>query len=244
MKIMKENLSLEPAFLSNTELYYGAADEESSTLLISAEEFHHLSRVMRHRTGDEIFVTDGNGSIYRTVLAETGKDNAIVEIKERIRYDNPLQNITFCICRLKNPDRFEFALEKLTELGITSIIVYDSENTVSKADKKERWKKLLLSAMKQSLRSYLPDIKYYSALDEIMCLSGKHIIFEQNAEENLSSFSFNPSDHYYLIFGPEGGLTDREIGKAGKEYQLRLTTSRLRSETAIITVASYLSLKI
>ncbi|MGE5363886.1 MAG: RsmE family RNA methyltransferase [Bacteroidota bacterium] len=235
---------MEPVFLSNTELYYGTVDVESSALVISTEEFHHLSRVMRHRTGDEIFVTDGNGSIYSTVLSETDKDRAIVEIKERISYDNPLRNITFCICRLKNPDRFEFALEKLTELGITDIIVYDSENTVSKTDKKERWEKLILSAMKQSLRSYLPDIKYRSSIDDIISLNGNHIIFEQNAEEKLTSFVFNKSDHYYLIFGPEGGLTDKEIGKVKKEHQLRLTNNRLRSETAIVSVASYLSLGI
>ena len=79
-----------------------------------------------------------------------------------------MKNIFFCIPKLKYSDRFEFALEKCTELGITNFIIFDSERSIHKSDKKERWEKIVLSAMKQSLRSYLPNITVINSLIEYL----------------------------------------------------------------------------
>jgi 16S rRNA (uracil1498-N3)-methyltransferase len=143
---------------------------------------------------------------------------------------------------LKNPERFEFALEKCTELGITNFIVFESSRTVSKADKIDRWNKIVLSAMKQSLRSYLPQISISISLSEIIKQKGEKIIFEQNAKTFFNPEIINPLKNYLFIFGPEGGLSDEEVERINKDYLLKLAENRLRTETAIVKCASILTL--
>lgn len=93
--------------------------------------------------------------------------------------------------------------------------------------------------MKQSLRAYLPKIKLVNDLSNIAELNGEKIIFEQNAEKNFK-FNNDRGIKYYFVFGPEGGLTDDEIQLFESEEIYTLSGNRLRSETAIIKVASLL----
>ncbi len=174
-------------FLSDVELYYTSHSIIDDAILIDGEEAHHITHVMRHIKGDAINITDGNGSIYKTVIAEIGKRNVLAKVIESIRYENKFSNVTFCIPRLRNTDRFEFALEKCVELGITNFIVFDSTRTVAKGEKIERWQKIILSAMKQSLRAWLPKISYAKSISEIYKLDGTKILFDQNATQTFQT---------------------------------------------------------
>ncbi|KAF0153314.1 MAG: 16S ribosomal RNA methyltransferase RsmE [Ignavibacteria bacterium] len=233
---------MQPVFLFNTELYYSEYAKGSS-IEVAGEEFHHLKDVMRHKIGDEIFVTDGKGVIYKTEINLIEKKSLSANIVSSQIYSNPLSNITFCIPRLKSADRLEFALEKCVELGITNFIVFDSNRTVAKGEKLERWQKIITSAMKQSLRAWLPNVRYCKAINEIVVLEGKKYFFDQNAEKTLSSipksqFSIN---NCFLVFGPEGGFSENELKIVNGEFKIRLTENRLRSETAIVVAASILA---
>ena len=198
-------------FLSEVELYYSGNDKVDNKISIDGDECHHLTNVMRHKIDDILYVTDGKGSIYRSIISGVEKNKVTVNVTETLNYENRFSNIRFCIPRLKNPDRFEFALEKSVELGITNFIVFDSKRTVAKGAKLERWEKILLAAMKQSLRSWLPQIQYVGSVGEIMKLDGSKFLFDQSANETIHTISPLLSSQFsavncFFIFGPEGGF--------------------------------------
>jgi len=235
---------LQPAFLSDVELYF-SQEVSADSILIKDEEFHHIKDVMRHKIGDELFVTDGNGFIYKTEIDQIEKRFLSAKITSTTEYTNKLLNITFCIPRLKSTDRFEFALEKCVELGITNFIVFDSQRTVAKGEKLDRWQKIVLAAMKQSLRAWLPSVKYCKSVKEINELDGKKIIFDQNATDTLQNYLVSNHQaqitNHFFLFGPEGGFSEDELKIANSELRIKLTENRLRSETAIVTAASIIA---
>ncbi len=230
------------AYLSNIELYFSPQETfNGNSVKVNGEEFQHLSRVMRHKIDDEIFITNGCGKIFTCKISSIEKSYLNAEILSYESYQNNLKNIFFCLPKLKSPERFEFALEKCVELGITNFIIFESMRTVAKTNKVERWEKILLAAMKQSLRSYLPKIISVTGFKNILELNGIKILFEQNAEKKLSQLKLSGDESYYFIFGPEGGLDAKEIELAGTENFFQLTENRLRSETAVVYTATQIS---
>ncbi len=245
---------MEQVSLSDIELYYSPEKIENNLIKVTGEEYHHVKDVMRHKLNDEIFITNGKGSIYKTIIEQVDKKIIASRIVEEFKFPNKLENVTFCIPRLKSSDRFDFALEKCVELGIAKFIVFESERTIAKGDKTDKWEKHLIAAMKQSLRAWLPKISYVKNYYELMKLDGKKIIFEQNSEVSFDDFLKSEysllTTQCYFIFGPEGGLTNEECRvelasqKVGsEECRVKLTDNRLRSETAIVSTAAMLSLK-
>jgi len=233
-------------FLSDVELFSTSHSIIDDVILIDGEEAHHITNVMRHYKGDTIHITDGNGSIYKSVISEVGKRNVLAKSIERIQYENKFSKMTFGIPRLRNTDRLEFALEKCVELGVTNFIVFDSTRTVAKGEKIERWQKIILSAMKQSLRAWLPKISYIKSISEVSKQDGTKILFDQNSEKTFHNFLLTDNrslitDNFFFIFGPEGGFTEEESKAINAECRVKLNDNRLRSETAIITAASILT---
>ena len=239
-------------FLSDVELYFSNLAAMGNKFKIEGEEKHHIIDVMRHSVGDNLYITDGKGSIFYCKIANVDKKFVEAEILETKFYENTFSHIIFCIPRLKSAERFEFALEKCVELGVTNFIVFESARAIAKGEKLERWQKILLSAMKQSLRSWLPKIRYAKNFNELISMKGQKIIFDQSAiqsfNEYLSTYNNSLTTDKYLIFGPEGGLTEEELEALSAEgrgqsdiNKVKLTENRLRSETAIISAAMLLS---
>ncbi|NOX19360.1 MAG: 16S rRNA (uracil(1498)-N(3))-methyltransferase [Chlorobi bacterium] len=235
---------MERDFLSNVELYFSEnISEKSGKIYITGNEARHIIRVMRHDEGDEIFITAGKGKIYRTKITGLGKDEIVSEIIEEKEYENNLENVSLCIPILKNFDRLEFALEKSVELGITNFIIYRAKRSGPKNPKLERWQKILTAAMKQSLRSYLPKISFVEDISELK--DENIIVFDQKYEEAFTSWIARRNtltEKTFFVFGPEGGLTEEEITGFSNLTTLKLTSNRLRSETAIITFSVAISL--
>jgi len=224
--------------LSNIELFYSPLKNISDeTISLAGDEFKHAVKVMRSKSGDTIFITNGNGLIFKTGILSIKKEKLSANIIETIKTENIFENIFFCIPKLKNPDRFKFAIEKCVELGVTNFIIFESKRTIAKGTNIKRWEKIALAAMKQSLRAFLPIIKLVKNLSGISELNGEKIIFEQNAERKFQ-FEFEMDKKYYLIFGPEGGLTQDELNFFDADSIYSLSDHRLRSETAIVKAAS------
>ncbi len=231
-------------FLSEVELYFSGQPAVGNLISIEGEECHHITNVMRHQFGDLLYVTDGKGTIYKSTISLIEKRKLVVTIIESTKYENSFSNVWFCVPRLKSSDRFEFALEKSVELGITNFIVFDSKRTVAKGEKIERWEKIAMAAMKQSLRAWLPNIQFIKSINEIEKLNGKKILFDQNASISLRQFLSknhqSPITNNYFIFGPEGGIDNGEWRIEDLEL-IRITENRLRTETAVVSAASVMA---
>lgn len=227
--------------LSNIELYYcPSPDLQSGNLKIVGEEAFHILKVMRHALGDELFATDGKGSIYKTKINNVSREEVDSLILESFPFQNNFENYIVCIPNLRNNNRLEFALEKSVELGVTKFVLFNSERTISKSFKLERLEKILISAMKQSLRSFLPKILFTGSLEDISKLNSNKIIFEQNSNKYFDNSAINEKAENYFIFGPEGGLSDNELRLFDSENCYKLAENRLRTETAILKLASCL----
>jgi 16S rRNA (uracil1498-N3)-methyltransferase len=214
-------------------------DEKSFQLI--DEEYHHATKVMRNKVGDKLYSTDGRGKIYEGLITSIESKGILIDVVKSISYENRLNHFTFCIPGLKNPDRFKFALEKCTELGITNFVLFNTERGLSKGFNLDRINKILLSAMKQSLQAYLPKIVVFDSVKRFKDLAVEKVLFEQNSENKLADQKFDISKEYYFIFGPEGGFSQKEILEIQPTVLLNVADNRLRSETAIIKVASILS---
>ena len=135
---------------------------------------------------------------------------------------------------------------KSIELGITNFIVYKAERSIAKRNKIERWNKIALAAMKQSLRSFLPKIEFAKSVIEIDKFEGDKILFDQLFSDSINNYAKNLSSgtlssNQYFIFGPEGGLTENEIHSFKNPQRLKLSSNRLRSESAIVYAATILN---
>jgi 16S rRNA (uracil1498-N3)-methyltransferase len=233
---------------SNTEFYYAEPQNVTQNeITIFDDEAKHIATVMRHKIGDELFVTDGNGFVYQSKIKSITKNEIQLEVFEKTLLENILNNFTFFIPILKSIDRFEFALEKCVELGITNFIIFSAAHSVKKSINIDRYEKKLISAMKQSLRSFKPKLTYLKTLKEFKSLNTVNIFFEQTAQTKFSEFvknyDNNKKQKFNLIFGPEGGLSPFEINLFENATKVFLTDNRLRAETAIISAASLLSTK-
>jgi len=237
---------LEQKYLSDIELYF-TSKIENNFIELFEDEFKHVTKVMRHTIGDTLNATDGLGNIYKTIISIINKDSVIASIVETKKYENRFSDIYFCFPRLKSVDRFEFEIEKLVELGITNFIIFHSERTIPKGEKLERWNKIALSAMKQSLRTYLPKFEYLKSIEQINRFEGKKIVLDQNGDTSLINYvqkikEQSENKSIYFIFGPEGGLSKNEIGQINNCQILTLTPNRLRAETAVIATATIVAL--
>lgn len=241
MRLMKnviQNGFLTLEYLSDIELYY-STNISSDHIELMEDDYDHCVKVMRNKQSDEIFITDGLGKIFKVVIRKIEKRKVISEIIKTYEYQNKFNNYTFCLAQLKNKERFKFALEKCVELGINSFIIFQSERTIVREFKPERWEKILIESMKQSLQSFKPELKYIRNLKEIVSLQGNKIAFDQKSENTLSASHLNTSGNNYYCFGPEGGFTEDELSLFDETY--KLADNRLRSETAIIKCASILT---
>ena len=232
---------MESLILSDIELYYSKlVDLKSGLITIESEESNHILNVMRHGTNDEIYITNGEGKIFKSQIIETSKKNVISKIQKEYAYEEKFPNIIFCIPRLRSAERFEFAFEKCTELGVTNFIIYQAKRSVPKKVNLVRVEKILVAAMKQSLLSWLPKVKYINSLKELNLTKGEKIIFEQDSEVYFSRELLKPDMNYLLIFGPEEDFAPDELNSLTSSVKYNLAENRLRTETAIIKAAALL----
>lgn len=223
----------------------------ASSLTIVDDEARHLSRVLRKNIGEKIFVTDGEGCIYETVINEASKD--LIEcsvINKAFMLNEPERKINLYLSLLKNPDRFEFAIEKAVELGVNSIHPVITEHTINKTrNKAERWQAIALAAMKQSQRCVLPKVYEPVEFDIAITNSGgslKLIADEKDTIQGrteISKIEKNEQSEIDLFIGPEGGFSAGEAENAlSKGFKVvDLGKRKYRSETAAIYAISLLT---
>jgi 16S rRNA (uracil1498-N3)-methyltransferase len=228
--------------------FYCPPDKISSaSLTIDGEEFAHLVHVMRAKEGDEIRVVDGKGTAYDVRLGEIRKkmvEGTIYHV-ERDHHEPPVA-LTLAVGVLKNPSKFDFLVEKATELGVRTIIPMVTSRTLPHHAKGDRWQKLALAAMKQCGRSYLPEVRDLTAFEDVVRSAAdagaKFIAHEQPIDGARGVSPVGKGTSVIVLVGPEGGFTDEEILRAKNEgfVPVYLGERRLRTETAAIVVCASL----
>lgn len=225
----------------------------SSELIIEGDEFAHLTHVMRKTIGDSIRVVDGVGTAYDATITGLNKRSAQCAITgAHKRLHEPDIDVTLGVGILKNPSRFDFLVEKVTELGVNTIVPLLTERTIPRPNdgverarhaKTERWQKLALAAMKQSGRCVLPVIGELTSFKKFVtstptdCL--KLVLHEQSTRPIATPLAGNSHNRLRLCIGPEGGFAEDEITFAEGEgfLPVSLGQTRLRTETAAIAAA-------
>ena len=236
------------------ELFY-AYEVSGGICLLDADESAHCVRVLRHRVGDPVEVIDGLGSLYhcRLTVASPKEAQAAVVSREDGWHAHPY-HLTVGCCPTKNNDRFEWFVEKATELGVDVIVPLIGERSERRVYKCDRARRIALSATKQSLKARIPEIAEPVSVKEFLAERSEESLrliaycFEDataprvSIQEALAGFS--GSDVTVLI-GPEGDFSPKEasLALAAGYIPIHLGPSRLRTETAAVTAveAVYLS---
>lgn len=215
---------------------------EKQQIYVEGFEYRHIIKVLRKKAGDKLTFTDGKLNIYFCKIEHAEKDKILCRIeKSANNLLEPVSRINLFIAPLKSSERFEFAVEKAVELGVKSIQPVQTEFTVTKGifseNKLERLRKIILRAMCQSQRCYLPEIRNVISFEEMISLNGsiedKIAMYEFSSDSSGINFS---SADVSLLVGPEGGFSRNEVQLLQKNNWLlkSLGSRKLRAETAAI----------
>jgi 16S rRNA (uracil1498-N3)-methyltransferase len=233
------------------ESYYVKPENVSeSELLLVGEEVHHLVRVVRKQKGDLIWAVDGLGAAYQVSVVSISNSEVWGRIiKTRRRIGEPVAEVILAQGILKG-DRFDFLVEKATEIGVRKIMPFISKNSVATAGSQKiiRWRRVALAAMKQSGRSWLPEITEPVSLDRVLVMgSNCHKRYIAHPVTGSSPTPFPPdrkssrtAQKVMIAVGPAGGFSDNEIEEALDQgfKTVGLGPRRLRSETAGIVLCT------
>lgn len=215
----------------------------SEPLTLDDEEARHALQVLRMRPGDRLKLTDGEGTFAEVVIREIEKKHLRFELlNERVLAPEP-RKFHLGIAPVKSPERNEWMLEKLTEIGVTSIHILRGEHSVRREVKIERWQKIMISAMKQSERAYLPVLHPPVSFDDALLLypSANRYIAHCADSDKIPALALISSNETYVLIGPEGDFSRMEIDKAVKAgfKAMSLGESRLRTETAAVVTGVF-----
>lgn len=206
-------------------------------------ESGHCVRVLRHEVGDTFEVVDGKGSVFTVRLVEAHPKRAMVEIvdKKTIEPYWPGRFI-LAVAPTKNIDRMEWLVEKATEVGFNEFVPLLCRYSERRELKRERLEKTAVSAMKQSLKAALPEVRemtpFRKFVEQYSSVAQKFVAYcTDNGERRLLSRSFRPGADAVVLIGPEGDFSPEEIQAAvDAGFQpISLGDARLRTETAALT---------
>jgi len=212
-----------------------------SELTLTAQEAKHAAKVLRKGIGETIFVTDGAGTRYTGIIESVRSGVVHVSITKKEDIEKPSPEIILALGLIKKRDRLEFAIEKATELGITSFRLFRGDHSEPFKVRSDRAEAAVQSAMKQSLRVWLPQIRTDKSLDELLDDSTENraiVVADQQANTGQIEFPAN-IDQVLLVVGPEGGFSEREreLLKRYNATGVSLGSYRLRAETAAVVMA-------
>ncbi len=208
------------------------------THFLDEDESKHCIRILRLTKGDKINITDGKGLFCEAIIINPSIKACEIKIINRFEnYGKRDFILSIAIAPTKNTDRFEWFLEKATEIGIDEITPLICRYSERKELKSERLEKVIIAAMKQSQKAYYPTLKPSQKFKDFIIkpFSGqKFIAWCGEANKNLLSKLVNPGANSLILIGPEGDFSNEEVEWAIAEgfIPVSLGESRLRTETA------------
>jgi 16S rRNA (uracil1498-N3)-methyltransferase len=214
--------------------YYSALMDAHGSILLDEDTRRHVVTVLRMQAGSQLMLMDGKGLAANVVVEQADKKILRVSISEKKSYPQPISKTILAISLLKNTSRFEWMLEKVTEIGLTDVVPIISERTEKIHFREDRMRQIIISAAIQSKQMWMPVLHAPKKFEELIanstgtskfianCLSGEKKTLSRQDEDSL------------LLVGPEGDFTSSEIELALQHsfIPVSLGESRLRTETA------------
>ncbi|MBO9566050.1 MAG: 16S rRNA (uracil(1498)-N(3))-methyltransferase [Niastella sp.] len=231
--------------------YIESAAAVNDIMTLPEEASKHIIQVLRKGIGEQVLLTDGTGNLLTAEIINDHKKKCGVRITQGQHTPAPGRQITIAISLLKNTSRFEWFLEKATEIGVQAIIPLLCERTEREHFRHDRMKSILVSAMLQSQQSWLPvlhePISYEQLFrQEVVIGTAQKFIAHcmEDARKDLRNEAVSSLPSQIILIGPEGDFTPGEVSLA-LEHQfvpVTLGNNRLRTETAGVVAATLLRL--
>ena len=233
------------------ELFY-STEIENGLCTLTEDESRHCAKVLRHTVGDTIKVIDGSGALYTCKIIECGKKVVCSVEQAEENFGAHKYHLTMAVCPTKNIDRYEWFLEKATELGLDVVVPVIGEHSERRIIKPERLEKILVSAAKQSLKGAIPVLEEAISVKQfikdcagaegikLIAYCGEHekVTLAQAVQKAAAA---NPdAPRITILIGPEGDFSPAEVDAAiaAGFSPLTLGDSRLRTETAAVAAVA------
>lgn len=220
------------------EIFY-APDISGNSFILDENESKHIIRVLRMVKDQEIRLIDGKGNLYNGIIAIPDQKKCVIHITSMINnFEKRPYKLHIAISPLKNPDRFEWFIEKSVEIGIDEITPVICKNSEKKGIKTERINNLIVSAMKQSLKALKPVLNEPCSFDDFVSGHSDGLRMIAHCENSLERHKigevYKKDLNAIIMIGPEGDFSRGEIESAvvAGYVPVHLGTSRLRTETA------------
>lgn len=215
-------------------------DINSNIYQLSEEESKHCIKVLRLKINEEVNLVDGKGGLYLAKITDDHPKKTILNIvNHQKEYAKRNHYLHIAVAPTKNIDRFEWFLEKATEIGIDEITPIICEHSERKEIKIERSNKIITSAVKQSLKAYHPKLNQavvFAEFIKIASADAKFIAHCEQSDRQTIETGFLKHKKYLILIGPEGDFSSTEINVALQNgfTAISLGNSRLRTETAAL----------
>lgn len=224
----------------------------AKSIILDEDTSRHVIQVLRMKEGEKLNLTDGKGNLITAGITDSHKKHCTVSV-EGTRYKvQDTRRVCIAISLLKNASRFEWFLEKATEIGVSEIIPLICERTEKQKFRYDRMKQICISAMLQSQQCWLPVlqepvkyIEYIKSVKENVGLNKFIAHCDEGNKQTISQFPNSSLTNSLVLIGPEGDFTKEEIVPALQNnfIPVSLGETRLRSETAGVVVATLLCLR-
>ncbi|EDP96305.1 16S rRNA (uracil(1498)-N(3))-methyltransferase [Kordia algicida OT-1] len=212
---------------------------ETKNYTFSKEESRHIVRVLRKKEDDILHITNGKGYIFSAIITVADQKNCMVKIQSFEFQPQKSYKLHLAVAPTKMNDRYEWFLEKATEIGIDTITPIICDHSERKVIKAERFEKIIQSATKQSLSAYFPKLKPAISFSNFISTHTDEQLFIAHCEENEKQSlkeALKIQKDVTILIGPEGDFSTKEIQLALDHNYIPVTLgeTRLRTETAAI----------
>lgn len=221
--------------------------EHSDVFQFEKNESRHISKVLRKSNGDILHITNGKGWMFEAQILEADIKSVRAKIIKKTFEKDKEYQLHMAVAPTKSMDRFEWFLEKATEIGVSEITPIVCDNSERKVIKIDRLERIVLSAVKQSLKRYIPKINNAISLDEFLKTEQNSLKYIAHCAEGNKRNLYHAApanSNITILIGPEGDFSSNEIEEAlMRNYQaVTLGNSRLRTETAALAACHTIAL--
>lgn len=219
----------------------------SNSVMLSEEESKHAIKVLRLKLGETVILLDGQGGKHKAFIANADPKKCLITItNSELNVGKKSYKVTIAVAPTKNIDRTEWFVEKATEIGIDEIYFITCERSERKTINLDRMEKILVSAMKQSIKAYKPIIHELQSFKLFVqnCIPDSTFIAHLEEHNQVSLTNLTLPATSCILIGPEGDFAPKEIALA-YEIGIKLVTlgtSRLRTETAALVACHTVNL--